>query len=169
MPGGGTDNACFDARIVGGQLELRVERASPGNGRVYQIMFRASDDAGLSSDGVVTYCVPMSGAEACVDDGQYFNSLNCATSTVPSAPATLSLSVIRTVGHEVTLRYSLPRDGLVALEVFDAAGRKVGILARGLRVAGEYELRWQMQGAGVWFARLSLDRDQFTKKLVLPQ
>ena len=167
VSGGAIDNSCFDARITGGQLELRAGRAIPGNGRVYRIMFRAFDDADLSSDGVVTYCVPESPGDICVDDGQYFNSLNCATASVPGSVGEFSLRVARSSGRRVTLRYAIPHDGVVALEVFDVSGRRVGTLTKGPSSAGAHELQWNVQRAGVLFVRLSLDRHQFANTIIV--
>ncbi|MFN8586709.1 MAG: FlgD immunoglobulin-like domain containing protein [Candidatus Eisenbacteria bacterium] len=60
-----------------------------------------------------------------------------------------------------TLRFGLARDGAIALELFDAAGRRVRTLARGTFTAGEHAVRWDGAGddgararAGLYFVRL---------------
>ena len=56
-------------------LLLRAERAGLGNGRVYQIRFKAEDSFGESCIGTVTVCVPHDRRDgACGDDGQLYDS-----------------------------------------------------------------------------------------------
>ena len=65
-----------DAVIQDDTLLLRAERAGDGNGRVYQVTFTADDDAGGTCSGTVTVCVPHDRKDTgCVNDGQYYNSL----------------------------------------------------------------------------------------------
>ncbi|HKO97449.1 MAG TPA: choice-of-anchor Q domain-containing protein [Pyrinomonadaceae bacterium] len=70
--GGGDGNTINDIVIAGDckSVQLRSERKSPGNGRVYTITFRVTDDAGNVSTATATVSVPHSqrGAAA-VDDG----------------------------------------------------------------------------------------------------
>jgi hypothetical protein len=56
----------------GSTVLLRVERADTGNGRVYQIAFRADDGSGGQCTGTVTVCVPhdQDQGSVCRDDGQ---------------------------------------------------------------------------------------------------
>ena len=64
-----------DAVISGKSLLLRAERAGLGNGRVYQISFKAEDSFGESCIGTVTICVPHDRRDsACGDDGQIYDS-----------------------------------------------------------------------------------------------
>lgn len=59
--------------------QLRAERSGskkvPGNGRVYEIHFTATDDEGASCSSV-TVCVPhdQGGGATCIDDGQVYDS-----------------------------------------------------------------------------------------------
>ena len=65
-----------DAVIQGGTASVRAERNGTGNGRVYQLSFRAEDGRGGSCTGTVTVGVPHSlqkGITA-IDDGQIYNS-----------------------------------------------------------------------------------------------
>src|SRR5262249_26817307 len=58
------------------------------------------------------------------------------------------------------IRFRIPEDGNVKLELFDLTGRAVYTLAEGWRKAGEYELAWDgtsrfgKVASGVYFARL---------------
>lgn len=74
---GRSHDRCPDAVIsANGTVELRAERSSEGNGRVYTIWFTASDPNGGSCDGSVRVCVPHDQRRrACFDDGQNFSSL----------------------------------------------------------------------------------------------
>lgn len=60
----------------------------------------------------------------------------------------------------VTLSFGLPRAACVDLAVFDAAGRRVRQLARGLRPAGEHAVTWDRMGdgaaSGIYFCRLKV-------------
>ena len=60
-----------------GTAWIRLEREAPGNGRVYEISFTATDPAGAVSSGRVTVGVPFLRGESFLDDGQAFDSLDC--------------------------------------------------------------------------------------------
>jgi hypothetical protein len=61
----------------GGKVLLRAERTGTGNGRVYHVAFMADDGSGGQCTGVVTVCAPhdQGKGNACIDDGQQYNSL----------------------------------------------------------------------------------------------
>jgi len=64
-----------DAQFFGDDLVLRSERSGLGNGRVYRVVFDATDEHGASCTGAVTVCVPLSRSDpSCVDDGQHHES-----------------------------------------------------------------------------------------------
>jgi hypothetical protein len=63
-----------DAAVSGNQILLRAERAGPGNGRVYQIHFSATNGQGGSCSGSVKVGVPQSKKDTAGDNGQLFNS-----------------------------------------------------------------------------------------------
>lgn len=59
-----------------GVAQVRAERSGSGNGRVYQINYKATDSEGKSCVGFLQAGVPHDVADsAAVDDGQQFNSL----------------------------------------------------------------------------------------------
>lgn len=68
-----------------------------------------------------------------------------------------------------TLSYDLPRASHVRLEVFDASGRRVALLADEPQAAGSRAIVWQAEAlpAGVYFARLQAETFTETRKLVL--
>src|SRR4029078_7717715 len=70
------DNTSPDAVIQAGSASVRAERSGNGNGRVYQLSFKADDGQGGVCTGAVKVSVPHSmgkGATA-IDDGQAYDS-----------------------------------------------------------------------------------------------
>lgn len=63
-----------DAVIAAATALLRAERDARGNGRDYQVRFRAINEDGLSCDGAVHVGVPKSLTTPVVDDGQAYTS-----------------------------------------------------------------------------------------------
>ncbi|HWP65038.1 MAG TPA: hypothetical protein VNO26_03885 [Candidatus Limnocylindria bacterium] len=79
----GSGSTCPDGAGVGtSTAQIRVERAGPGDGRVYAIDFRAEDGRGGACDGVVTVCVPHDqGHGVCGDQGPLADSTGLACVT----------------------------------------------------------------------------------------
>ncbi len=74
------DKHCPDGAGVGtNTAQVRAEREGDGNGRVYEISFKASDGKGGECTGSVTVCVPhdQRPGHVCVDDGQVYDSTVC--------------------------------------------------------------------------------------------
>ncbi|MGE3154617.1 MAG: SBBP repeat-containing protein, partial [Nitrospiraceae bacterium] len=72
----GEGNMSPDAVIQAGSASVRAERAGNGDGRVYQVSFRADDGQGGFCTGAVKVSVPHSlqkGSTA-IDDGQVYDS-----------------------------------------------------------------------------------------------
>jgi hypothetical protein len=71
----------------------------------------------------------------------------------------LTLSARPRLGGAV-MRFSLPSEGDVKLDVFDVAGRHVTRVVEGFRAAGDHEIAWDGSGgtnrmaSGVYFARI---------------
>lgn len=72
----GSGNTSPDAVIEAGSASVRAERLGSGNGRVYQISFRADDGKGGSCTGAAKVGVPHSQKKGltAIDDGQTYNS-----------------------------------------------------------------------------------------------
>jgi hypothetical protein len=73
-----------------------------------------------------------------------------------------------------TIRFEVSKPGLVEVDVFDAAGRRVRTLFRGEKQAGPHSLIWQGRDdagralpSGVYFARMRAEGEIFTTKLVM--
>jgi hypothetical protein len=58
---------------------LRAERSGSGDGRVYRVVFEASDDTGRACTGIVSACVPhdRGSGHSCRDQGPLFDSTRC--------------------------------------------------------------------------------------------
>jgi hypothetical protein len=67
VSGPGSGNTAPDAaNVAGASVDIRAERSGLGDGRVYHILFTATDDQGATCEGDVTVSVPhdQSGAPA---------------------------------------------------------------------------------------------------------
>ena len=67
------------------------------------------------------------------------------------------------------ISYSIPKDGMVALKIFDALGREVETLVNEARTVGRYEVTFDGSrlSSGVYFYRLVAGSYVFTRKLML--
>ncbi len=67
------------------------------------------------------------------------------------------------------IRYALPRDCQVRLEVYDILGQKIATLVDGRQEAGYRSVRWDASGfaSGIYFYRLQADDFIQTKKMIL--
>lgn len=72
----GDGNTSPDAVIQVGAASVRAERSGKGNGRVYQVSFKAEDDKDGSCTSAVTVSVPhsMKVGLTAIDDGQGYDS-----------------------------------------------------------------------------------------------
>jgi hypothetical protein len=75
-----------------------------------------------------------------------------------------------------TLRFTLPHESRVKLEIFDASGRRVRTFAAGNRPAGAHALTWDLRddqgrplGAGLYLALLDVDGQRLTRRVVTLQ
>jgi hypothetical protein len=67
------------------------------------------------------------------------------------------------------IRYSIPKDGLVKLNVYNSLGQKVAELVNRPMVAGNYEVNFNASNlsSGVYFYELSSNNNTIVKKLML--
>jgi hypothetical protein len=77
---------------------------------------------------------------------------------------------------ETTLRFNLDQSTGVRLSIHDVRGRRVVDLLSGTRAAGEHTVKWNGRNAngqrvapGIYFARIALEREIATRKLVVIQ
>jgi spore coat protein A len=163
------DGACFDAKIVEGQLYLRRERADGGNGRVYRVSFTAVTRGGGIADGAVLVAVPgKASVRLAVNDGQVYNSLeSCSEPGGRVAMAaddargargafTTSLGLPRIEGARATVEYTLAEPGEVTMAIFDVSGRRVASLDASVQATGAHRasLRLPHMAHGIYFVRM---------------
>jgi len=68
-----------------------------------------------------------------------------------------------------SISYTLDRDGLVTLKLYDLAGREVASLANEKQSAGNYQTVWNAEGkpSGMYLLRLNVDGRERVTKLIL--
>jgi hypothetical protein len=70
---------------------------------------------------------------------------------------------------QTTISYTLSHDAMVELSVYDLSGRMVESLVNGQQYPGEFSVSWTANGlpSGMYIARLIVDGESFTKKMML--
>jgi hypothetical protein len=73
-----------------------------------------------------------------------------------------------------TVRFGLPREGRISLEIYDAQGRRARSLQRGTFAPGEHSARWDGRddlgrpvASGLYFLRLEVGGVELTKRLAV--
>jgi len=91
----------------------------------------------------------------------------------PSIPRTVTLRGNGPFAGRVAIEYGLPKTAAVRLEVYDACGRLVSVLASGAREAGYHTAVWKCSdqhgravAEGAYFVRLVADDVTLTSKVV---
>lgn len=160
---------CPDARIEGGTAYLRAERAPHGNGRVYTVLYTATDPSGQSCAGEIQVCVPRSLNETCVDDGQNFDATTCVAATSAASDTPKAILFTRDSSSQLGIQFTLEKPGYVNLAVYDLRGRMVRRLLHGHRAAGEHTVYWNGRSekglpaaSGVYFFKLQADGQEAT-------
>jgi hypothetical protein len=176
----GGDGACFDAKIVDGELYLRRERQDGGNGRVYRVSFTAVTRDGGTGDGAVLVGVPgKAGVRLLVNDGQVYNSLEaCPERSGHMEMATndqrgtgraftTSLGWPRVQGVRAMVEYTLAEPGEVTLAIFDVAGRRVASLADAVQGTGVHRAFFKLEhmAHGIYFVRMRAGGKFFVRRM----
>jgi hypothetical protein len=91
----------------------------------------------------------------------------------PALPRTVTLRGNGPFSGRVTIEYGLPKSAVIRLEVYDACGRRVRVVASGLDQAGYHSAVWgctdehgRAVAEGAYFVRLVADGKTLTSKLV---
>ncbi|MCP4582948.1 MAG: T9SS type A sorting domain-containing protein [candidate division Zixibacteria bacterium] len=91
----------------------------------------------------------------------------------PAAQLPLSLELHQNYPNpfnaSTTIKYSLPNEAEVNLDIYDILGRKVATLYEGNQIAGDHSVSWNAEdvSTGVYFYRLSAGEHQFSRKMLL--
>ena len=94
--------------------------------------------------------------------------------SVPAAAAALFQNHPNPFNPSTTIRYYLPEEGRVTIDIVDVAGRKILTLFDGSRESGHHEARWNGVGgsgrpvsSGVYFCVMRSGRQCLTRKMTL--
>jgi len=113
--------------------------------------------------------------EAAVDDFRLLSLPPTTAVLPPTARVQLSLDPGQPTpfGDGVTLRYTLPRSGAVALDIHDLGGRVVRRLEHGAGSPGAHAVRWDGRdeaghpvASGAYYARLTQQGASVVRRLV---
>jgi hypothetical protein len=112
-----------------------------------------------TNTGVYRLAIRGSDLYAGQTDGLWRRSIDTVSVPDGGMPARLQFAIAgsQPVGDDVHFHFDLPSAGPIAIEVFDAAGRRAGDVIRGSWPAGPQEVAWDARGlsAGIYLARLS--------------
>jgi hypothetical protein len=94
--------------------------------------------------------------------------------SLPALELSLAQNYPNPFNPATTIRFVLPEKARVRLAVYDCAGREIARLIDGERAAGANEVFWDGKdargaaaGTGIYFYRLTADKQVLTKKMVL--
>jgi hypothetical protein len=70
---------------------------------------------------------------------------------------------------QTTIQYSLPKQSMVSIDIFDILGRRIQTLAEGMKPAGDHQAIWDASGqsSGAYFYIIKAGDKVETKKMVL--
>jgi hypothetical protein len=70
---------------------------------------------------------------------------------------------------QTTIRYSLPTQSMVSIDIFDILGRKIETLAEGIKLTGNHQAIWDASGqaSGIYFYRIKAGDKVETSKMLL--
>ena len=95
-------------------------------------------------------------------------ALNNISNQIPKEFA-LSQNYPNPFNPSTTIKYSLPKDGLVTMKIYDMAGREVAKLVNEVKKAGYYQVQFNASNlaSGVYFYRIQSNDFVMTKRMVL--
>jgi trimeric autotransporter adhesin len=148
---GNGDGDTHDDMVIGTgceSVDLRVERAGSGTGRVYTVRMRATDASGNWSDWDYEVHVPVSVKSVVYGETPVYTELSPCTSpkeavTIrrPTGPWVLS-NYPNPFNPSTILEFTLPEAAHVSLSVYDALGREVAVLEDAPLPAGTHHRSW---------------------------
>jgi endonuclease/exonuclease/phosphatase family metal-dependent hydrolase len=163
--------------IVGGFTPAELA----GTGRTYALHF---DDGGATSDSTYEASLVFSGSDESLPGASAASDLvvtlraRCSSGgagVTPRLPERIAFDPPspNPFRGTTTLRYDLPREAAVSIELFDLSGRRVAAIVEGRQPAGHHQLRWGPAAgggrleAGLYFLRFRADGFRQTRRLVL--
>jgi len=129
----------------------------------------------IATNGVATYSWLDDGWDLDSDFGRtavmQFKGSFLVSPVQDEVPASLALlgNHPNPFNPRTTIRFELPAAGRVELAVYDAAGRRVAVLADGYETAGEHEVVWDTTGhaPGVYLYRLTAGSAALVRRFVV--
>jgi len=167
--------AAFVPTVAGAKVTLKGNTAIVDTGAILTLSFKAQD-ANISSKSALAL-TPMNIHQPCTestaDNGLitingfcertlfHTNGQLLKTSLLPNSPNPFN--------PETVIRYTIGKEGKVALSVFDAAGRQIQELFNGYKAPGEYSLIFDAKGLtnGVYYVRLESEGVTAMQRIVL--
>jgi hypothetical protein len=151
----------LDAALLG-----RGRAGLAGEGTIARMRFR------VLADGDPKFAIAALDAR---DGSNQKVSMAASTGVIPRpAPLTTSLSgaIPNPSRRSATIVFGLARGGPTEVSLYSVDGRRVRVLARGFREAGEYRMEWDGRddggrplSPGAYFIRMVTPGAQFTRKL----
>jgi len=111
--------------------------------------------------------------DAAFDSVQVVGGGISASDPTPGLPRTVTLASNGPFAGQVAIQYGLPKSAVIRLEVYDACGRRVQVVASGAGQAGYHTEVWKCTdehgravAEGAYFVRLIADDVTLTSKVV---
>jgi len=94
--------------------------------------------------------------------------------TVPTPQVAMLSNFPNPFNPETTISFSIPKDGIVEIDVYNVRGQKVTTLTNEFYTAGTHNITWngrneegQSMGSGIYFYRLTTDGHTVTRRMML--
>ncbi|MBP7558604.1 MAG: T9SS type A sorting domain-containing protein [Chitinophagaceae bacterium] len=134
----------------------------------------------VANDGRVHVWAPARGYAIWVLQSEYVgDGIARGVNPVPAAPVAVVADAApaensvrafpNPAGSQTTIEYMLTKTASVRLEIFDANGRLVKVLASGKMGKGKYQSVFRTPVAGLYTYRLSLDKEMKTGRVMIGQ
>lgn len=122
----------------------------------HDMLFNEDPKLDLTDDGLFTV-----GSSSDVKDENEFLDL--------PTKITLYQNVPNPFNPMTQIRYSLPSNGHVRLDIYNLLGQKVATLVDEYQATGQKTVNWEAKdlSSGIYFYRLEVDRFSYTKRMVI--
>jgi hypothetical protein len=181
MAGNGDGNTTEDIVIAMdcNSVDLRIERCGAGNGRVYSILLKATDENDQYSFATFQIGVRHNVGYPAVDDGAgagYTVTSACAgmrkySGHVAGAPQHCDIVSVypNPFNPTTTIEYSLDVEGAVLMRVVDVQGAVVATLVDETKLAGSYSAVFDATAlmSGTYYCILTVNGASIMKPLTL--
>jgi hypothetical protein len=111
------------------------------------------------------------GATALANIKTYFTKVAVSVENTDAFPRDFDLAqnYPNPFNPSTTIKYSLAKEGLVTLKIFNTLGQEVAMLVSTIQQAGNYSVQWNASNlsSGVYFYRLSQNENVKVQKLML--